>query len=155
MFDAENFIDKAYEKLIKNRKHFPPNSDIWDLRFHWPTIKQKIKTSLSLSRYHFQPMQIIKKTDGSTRAIWSSQDTLVINMLMMGCVRTAPRALFNHAKKLLQLYEQIRKLPAREQAIRMKRYLVRWERWQNNALRNYQPLSVRDSVVKGSFPLAF
>ncbi|WP_240513926.1 hypothetical protein [Photobacterium damselae] len=82
-FDVGNYIDTAYAKLIHNRKNFPPNNDIWDLRFHWPAIKQKIKTSLSKGRYCFQPLQIIKKSDGSNCVLWSSQDALVINILTL------------------------------------------------------------------------
>lgn len=65
-FDVDNYIDMAYAKLIHNRKNFLPNSDIWNLRFHWPVIKQKIKTSLSEGKYCFQPLQIINKSDSSS-----------------------------------------------------------------------------------------
>ena len=51
-----------------------------------------------------------------------------------GCTQVAPRAHCNHIIKLNRLYEQVRKLPAKQQAIRMMSYLTRWERWKNNIL---------------------
>jgi len=51
-----------------------------------------------------------------------------------GCVKVAPRAYSNHVMKLNRLYEQVRKLPAKWQAIRMMSYLTRWNRWKNNIL---------------------
>ncbi|MGR5464467.1 reverse transcriptase domain-containing protein [Photobacterium damselae] len=69
-----------------------------------------------------------------------------------GCISTAPRALSNHAKKLLWLYERVRKLPVQEQANRIERYLVRWERWQNNIMDSL--LRVGDRDWQCSSPLA-
>ena len=54
-------LDNAFHLLIKRRKHFPPNSDIWHLRFHWLDIKPRIE-----------------KADCSTTVLWSSQDALAI-----------------------------------------------------------------------------
>lgn len=53
----------------------------------------------------------------------------------LGCTQVAPRALNNHRQKRIRLYEQIRKLPAQEQAIRMRRYVTRWEQWRDNTLK--------------------
>lgn len=82
-FNVSEYIDTAYIKLINNSKNFPPNSDIWDLRFHWPRVKEKIKTSLITGQYYFRPLQSIKKSNGSTCALWYSQDALVINILTL------------------------------------------------------------------------
>ncbi|WP_420919335.1 reverse transcriptase domain-containing protein [Vibrio navarrensis] len=51
-----------------------------------------------------------------------------------GCTKIAPRALNNHLLKLRRLYEQIRKLPTLQQAIRMTSYIIRWHRWKDNVL---------------------
>ncbi|WP_318422369.1 RNA-dependent RNA polymerase family protein [Photobacterium leiognathi] len=43
-----------------------------------------------------------------------------------GCVSISPRALANHVTKLHRLYEQVRKMPAKLQALRMVSYIKRY-----------------------------
>ena len=82
-FLSDTTIDAAYSWLCKNRKHYPPNSDIWDLRFHWDKEREEIKQTLSLGCYQFKPLQLITKNDNTTIALWGSKDALVIKMLTM------------------------------------------------------------------------
>jgi hypothetical protein len=42
-----NLIDEAYRWLCKQRKHLTVNSDVWDCRFHWKSIKPKLIRDLS------------------------------------------------------------------------------------------------------------
>jgi hypothetical protein len=32
-------VDEAYQWLCQQRKNFPVNSDVWDVRFHWSEVK--------------------------------------------------------------------------------------------------------------------
>lgn len=77
----EEKLAQSYAKLIQQRRHFPPNSDIWHLRFHWGTIKAELISKLENKQYSLSPMQIITKTNGEQRAIWSAMDALVIHYL--------------------------------------------------------------------------
>ena len=43
---SDAVIDVAYEWLCHQRRHWSADTDVWDLRFHWPTVKQAIQRSL-------------------------------------------------------------------------------------------------------------
>jgi hypothetical protein len=53
----EALIDTSFSWLCKQRKHFPADSDVWDLRFHWHTLKPKIIDDLVSNRFTFRPLQ--------------------------------------------------------------------------------------------------
>ncbi len=74
-------IDNAYQWLIQQRRHYPDNADIWDLRFHWARERGRILASVNSGHYVFSPLQVVKKASGDTVALWSSRDALVIKML--------------------------------------------------------------------------
>ncbi|MGQ8704361.1 reverse transcriptase domain-containing protein, partial [Serratia marcescens] len=74
-------MECAYQWLIKARKHFPDNADIWHLRFHWQRERDAILSAINRGQYHFSPLQIIKKASGESIALWSSRDALVLKML--------------------------------------------------------------------------
>lgn len=77
-------LNPAYAWLCAQRAHFPPNSDVWHLRFHWERIAPDLLARLRQGRYRFSPLVRITKTDGSTLHLWSAQDALVLKMLAMG-----------------------------------------------------------------------
>ena len=33
-----DLVDEAYQWLCQQRRHFPANSDVWDVRFHWEAV---------------------------------------------------------------------------------------------------------------------
>ncbi len=74
-------IENAYQWLIRQRKHYPDNADIWHLRFHWRRERELILSSVNKGEYRFSPLQIVKKASGESVALWSSADALVIKML--------------------------------------------------------------------------
>jgi RNA-directed DNA polymerase len=74
-------IDTAFTWLSKQRKHFPPNSDIWDLCFHWKTLKPQLIGDLTSNRFTFQPLQEISKQSGEVIHLWTSVDNLVLKVL--------------------------------------------------------------------------
>ena len=76
-------IDTAYVWLCKQRKHYPANSDVWHLRFHWTTERERILTAITTGSYYFKPLQLITKADGSRLHLWSSDDALVLKALSL------------------------------------------------------------------------
>lgn len=74
-------MDEAFRWLCWQRKHFPPNSDIWDLRYRWPEEKTRIQADLLNGRYRFQPLRRITKHNSEQIDLWSSRDTLVLRVL--------------------------------------------------------------------------
>jgi hypothetical protein len=80
---TEATLDIAYSWLCKQRANFPPNTDIWHLRFHWQTVRQELLKSLHKQDYTFLPLSVVTKADGETLHLWSSQDALVLKMLAM------------------------------------------------------------------------
>ncbi len=83
-------IDEAYQWLCKQRRHYPANSDIWHLRFHWEAERQRIIHALSKGDYYFAPLQLLKKSDGTTIHLWSSVDSLVLKALTLAITPLLP-----------------------------------------------------------------
>ena len=78
---SDTVIDVAYEWLCHQRRHWPADTDVWDLRFHWPTVKHDIQRSLRRGNYRFEPMSRVTKTNGEVVHVWSSRDALVLKAL--------------------------------------------------------------------------
>ncbi|MEL5280743.1 reverse transcriptase domain-containing protein [Serratia bockelmannii] len=74
-------IECAYQWLIKARKHYPDNADIWHLRFYWQRERESILSAINRGQYRFSPLQIIKKASGESIALWSARDALVLKLL--------------------------------------------------------------------------
>ena len=80
---TEEAIDTAYIWLCKSRANFPPNADIWHLRFHWSIIREQLLQSLNNQSYTFLPLSAVTKASGKTIHLWSSKDALVLKVLAM------------------------------------------------------------------------
>jgi RNA-directed DNA polymerase len=76
-----DLIDEAYVWLCKQRKHFPVNSDVWDCRFHWSTVKTQLINDLTSNRFNFQPLQKVTKSNGGNIHLWTPIDSLVLKLL--------------------------------------------------------------------------
>jgi hypothetical protein len=44
-------LDVAYRWLFQQRKHFPPNADIWHFRCHYPAIKSDLLQQVNSGDY--------------------------------------------------------------------------------------------------------
>jgi len=77
-------LQAAYQWVCRQRRHHPPDADIWDLRFHWEAIRHPLLAQLCRGRYRFSPLQPIRKANGEPIHLWSAQDALVMKMLAMG-----------------------------------------------------------------------
>lgn len=69
-------LERAFKWLCKQRKKAKDNSDVWNLRTKWNTIKLELQNKLRLGIYHSSPVRryLIK---GDTIDHWCAQDTLV------------------------------------------------------------------------------
>jgi hypothetical protein len=94
-----DLVDEAYLWLCKQRKHFPANSDVWDVRFHWEAVKSKVMHELSSDTFNFKPLQKITKSTGEVIHVWTSIDSLVLKLLSMVLSRYLPSStLCTHLK---------------------------------------------------------
>ncbi len=48
---SDAILDAAYGWLCKRRRDYPVDSDVWSLRWHWQTEKERIQTDLLAGRY--------------------------------------------------------------------------------------------------------
>ncbi|VFS47129.1 hypothetical protein [Budvicia aquatica] len=76
-------LESAFIWLCQTRKHFPANTDVWHLRFHWRVEKQRLYQQLNAGIYQLSPLQLVKTAQGDTRALWSSPDALVLKCLTL------------------------------------------------------------------------
>ena len=53
---SKELIDASFSWLCKQRKHFPVNSDVWDVRFHWNKIKPQLIDEITSNTFNFQPL---------------------------------------------------------------------------------------------------
>ncbi|MEH6579730.1 MAG: reverse transcriptase/maturase family protein [Amphritea sp.] len=82
-FYTEEAIDSAYAWLCKQRVHFPPDADIWHLRFHWATERLLLLEQLRQQTFQFSPMSTIIKTNGDAIQLWSAIDALVLKAISL------------------------------------------------------------------------
>ncbi len=78
---SDSVIDTAYAWLCHQRRNWPADSDIWDLRFHWDTVKETIQRDLTQECFCFEPMSRITKANGEVVHVWSSRDALILKAL--------------------------------------------------------------------------
>lgn len=57
-------LQQAYAWLCQVRCAHSANADVWDLRFHWETERDRILTLLNTGRYRFRPLSRIIKSSG-------------------------------------------------------------------------------------------
>ncbi|ATM75317.1 transposase [Serratia fonticola] len=82
--------EQAYRWLTHQRRHAPANADIWHLRFHWQTRKERLWQQVSNGDYRLMPMQRID-TQHTAVVMWSSSDALVLKWLTLCIMPYLPR----------------------------------------------------------------
>ncbi|UIP27779.1 reverse transcriptase/maturase family protein [Photobacterium sp. TLY01] len=85
-------VEAAFQWLKQQRKHFPPNSDIWTLLFHWETEKHRLIQEVLGDTFYFQPLQAVTKANGERLHLWSSRDSLVLKLLAYYLEEVLPKA---------------------------------------------------------------
>ena len=94
-----DLIDEAYSWLCQQRKHFPVNSDVWDVRFHWEAVIAKLMAELRSNTFNFKPLQKITTSTGEVIHVWTSIDSLVLKLLSNVLSRHLPSStLCTHLK---------------------------------------------------------
>ncbi len=73
----------AYTWLCKRRCNYPPNSDIWHLRFNWQKVKPALVKQLGDGCYQFDPLKSLINKNGETIHLWSSRDSLVLKLITL------------------------------------------------------------------------
>jgi len=87
-------LDEAYCWLCRQRRNYPPDADIWDLRFHWLTERLRLEAQLRHGCFRFGPLSVIQKSNGETLHLWSARDALVLKALTLvvsPLLRLSPR----------------------------------------------------------------
>jgi hypothetical protein len=52
-------LDQAYRWLCNQRRDYPPDADVWDLRFHWESERMHLASMLESGRYRLGPMSML------------------------------------------------------------------------------------------------
>jgi hypothetical protein len=87
-------LDQAYRWPCQQRRAYPPDADVWDMRFHWPAERIRLEVNLRAGRYRFGPLSVITKADGEVLHLWSARDALVLKALALivgPLLRLSPR----------------------------------------------------------------
>jgi hypothetical protein len=54
-------LHQAYVWLCRQRAHYPPDADVWSLRWRWPQEKAAIQRALRAGTYRFDPQAIVQR----------------------------------------------------------------------------------------------
>jgi RNA-directed DNA polymerase len=76
-------IDAAFHWLCHQRRDWPADADIWDLRFRWLTERRAVQQALHRGEYRFEPLSRMTKADGEVLHVWSARDALVLKAMVM------------------------------------------------------------------------
>jgi len=74
-------FSRAYTWLKASRRHYPPSSDIWDLRREWDARSEGVVRMFLPGSYRLDVQKKIKLSNGETIALWPSRAALVLKVL--------------------------------------------------------------------------
>lgn len=74
-------LSEALETVSRNRRHFPPDADIWHIRFHATERLAVVLSTVNAGLWVLSPLTLVRRQDGSRVAIWSAEDAVVITAL--------------------------------------------------------------------------
>ncbi|TAK61889.1 reverse transcriptase domain-containing protein [Methylobacter sp.] len=74
-------LEQAYRWVCRQRRHFPPNADIWGLRRIWPARRSALLTAIKSGDYRFSSLYCVCKKNRHSVHVWSSEDAVVIKVL--------------------------------------------------------------------------
>lgn len=82
----------AYEWVCYQRRHAPPNADIWHLRWIWPEVKNALYASVLHGEYRLSPMQLIPQGNKQTGTVlWSASDALILKWVALHIEQYLPQ----------------------------------------------------------------
>ena len=76
-------LDAVYHWLCRQRRHFPANADVWDLRWHWPTERLRLQAEIAQGALRLGPLSIITPANGEPLHLWGARDALVLKALTL------------------------------------------------------------------------
>jgi RNA-directed DNA polymerase len=111
-------LEQAYVWLCRQRAHYPPDADVWSLRWRWPQEKAAIQRALRAGTYRFDPQTIVQRADGETVHLWSARDALVqkaMALVLAERVAVSPRCVHvkDHGGAKAAVDAALAELPAR------------------------------------------
>ncbi len=74
-------LEQAFIDVSRQRRYFPADADIWDLRRHWPTRKIGLLAEIRCGDYRFAPQHRLCKKNGQIVHLWAAEDAVVIKLL--------------------------------------------------------------------------
>src|SRR5260370_30335698 len=89
-----SMLDQAYCWLCRQRRDYPPDADVWYLRFHWDAERIRLEAQLRTGGFRFGPLSVVTKADGEVLHLWSARDALVLKALALvvgPLLRLSPR----------------------------------------------------------------
>ena len=89
-FASDEVISAAFRWLCQQRRHWPADADVWDLRLHWDRERPAIQEALRRGEYLFAPMARVTKAEGDVQHVWSSRDAVVLKALAIVLARHLP-----------------------------------------------------------------
>lgn len=87
---TEANIESAWDWLCRQRRHFPADADVWDLRFHKVERLAQLVQAIRQGRFTFTPAYRIEQCDGESRVVWSATGALVQKILAQVLARLLP-----------------------------------------------------------------
>jgi len=80
---SDAILDQAYAWLCHRRKGYHANTDVWHFRRNWQAEKARLKAELTAGTYRFDVLDRVTLKDGSSIALWSSRDAIVLKALTL------------------------------------------------------------------------
>ena len=88
-------MDAAWQWLCRRRQTYPPDADIWHLRFHRERELPRLIREAESGTYRLSPMQVIRRKPGQESLVqWSARDALVlkwVSLQLNGKLPLSPR----------------------------------------------------------------
>jgi hypothetical protein len=81
---------EALAWLRKTRKHQPHNADIWQLQFNRDAFQSSIYDSVLRAEWRLAPMQVIRRQDSQSVAVWRAADALVLKWVALKIAALLP-----------------------------------------------------------------
>ena len=78
---TDQVLEQAFTWLCRQRRHWPPDADVWYVRSQWQTVKNTLVLELGNGTYRFDPLSRITKANGDIIHVWSARDALVLKAL--------------------------------------------------------------------------
>jgi len=70
-------LELAYQWLCEQRKDYPHNADVWDVRWRWEELRPELQEQLLAGTYRFGTVERIRSS-GKVLELWPALDALVL-----------------------------------------------------------------------------